>query len=176
MSVSLDPVCRHPALLDQACALPVAQLYLPLLTQGFTSLCGPTSVANILRSMGVPSGKNPLRGLGMRPMSLDQVVSESAEVVPKGWGVAAVRPSDVDALRAELRATNDLRRRYVANFHRHPLFGHGGGHHSPLGGYLEAHDLALVLDVNARFGPWLVSTAALFTALTARGLARFACA
>jgi hypothetical protein len=70
----------------------------------------------------------------------------------------------------------------VLNFSRAPLFGGGGGHHSPLGGYLEEEDLAFVLDVNASYGPWLVRSDRLFEALNTtadwatgltRGLARF---
>lgn len=115
-------------------------------------------------------------------MSLDQLVRETAEVLPAPWTGLAVRPASVEALRRELVASNDERHRYVLNFARGPLFGRGGGHHSPLGGYLEDEDLALVLDVNAGFGPWLVSSERLFEALsttadwatgTTRGLARF---
>jgi hypothetical protein len=96
--------------------------------------------------------------------------------------VRAVRPATVGALRAELGAANDEGRRLVANFTRAPLFGGGGGHHSPIGGYLEPEDLAFVLDVNASFGPWLVCTERLFEAMNTvadwttgatRGLARF---
>jgi len=109
-------------------------------------------------------------------------VNEAAEVVPPGWQVRAVRPRTVDELRTELRASNREDRRYVANFTRSPLFGGGGGHHSPLGGYLEDEDLVFVLDVNSRFGPWLVRTERFFEAVnsvsdrstgTTRGLARF---
>jgi hypothetical protein len=168
--------------LARAWALPVARLYAPLLSQSFTSICGPTSVANVLRSMRVQTGKNPFRRFGLRAMSLDQLVSESAGIVPRGWQVRAVRPRTVAQLRDELRASNDARHRYVVNFSRAPLFGWGGGHHSPLGGYLEDEDLAFVLDVNERFGPWLVSTERLFEAMNTtadwatglkRGLARF---
>ena len=53
----------------------------------------------------------------------------------------------------------------MINFHRRPLFGAGGGHHSPIGGYLEPEDLVFVLDVNERFGPWLVSSDRLFEAM-----------
>ena len=153
-----------------------------MLSQSFTSICGPTSVANVLRSMGLPSRRNPLRGIGLRAMSLDQVARESAEKVPAGWVVQALRPRTVEELRAELRTSNEPHRRYVANFSRRPLFGRGGGHHSPLGGYLAAEDLAFVLDVNAGYGPWLVDTAALFEAINTiadwstgqtRGLVRF---
>jgi hypothetical protein len=83
----------------------------------------------------------------------------------------------VDELRSELRAANDESRRYVSNFDRSSLFGGGGGHHSPLGGFLEDEDLALVLDVNSSFGPWLVEPQRLLEAMTTdggfRGLARF---
>jgi Phytochelatin synthase len=115
-------------------------------------------------------------------MSLDQLAIESAEAVPSGWQVRAMRPRTVDELRAELRASNEPNHRYIANFSRGPLFGRGGGHHSPIGGYLEAEDLAFVLDVNASFGPWLVGTAHLFDAINTtadrstsqtRGLVRF---
>lgn len=166
-------VIRRPELLARAWALPVAQLYTPLCSQGWSSICGPTSVANVLRSMRVPAKKNPFRKFGVRAMSLDQIANESAEVVPPGWKVSVVRPRSADELRAELRTSNDVGRRYVANFTRVPLFGGGGGHHSPIGGYLEDEDLAFVLDVNRGYGPWLVPTGLLYSAMTTRGLARF---
>ena len=115
-------------------------------------------------------------------MSLDQLADEAAEVVPTGWSVRAVRPPTVEALRAELRASNDERHRFVTNFARATLFSGGSGHHSPIGGYLEQEDLAFVLDVNAGYGPWLVATERLFEAMDTvadwatgkkRGLARF---
>ena len=181
-SIRSSPTYQRPALLQKAWELPVAKLYSPLLSQGFTSICGPTSVANVLRSMLVPARKNPLRGIGLRPMGLDQLASEAAEVVPPEWHVRAVRPQTVDELRHELRASNDQTRRYVINFARWSLFGGGGGHHSPLGGFLEHEDLAFVLDVNPGFGPWLVSPQRLFDAMNTktdlstgktRGLAQF---
>jgi len=174
-------VQKDPELLEKAWALPVARLYSPLLSQSFRSICGPTSVANVLRSMQVDAGRNPFRRFGVRAMSLDQLVSESAEVVPAGWAVTALRLPSADALRAELRRANHEDVRYVANFTRRLLFGGGGGHHSPIGGYLEEDDLVFVLDVNKGFGPWLVRTERLFDAMNTddwgrgltRGLARF---
>ncbi len=157
----------------------------PLLSQGITSICRADGVSsNVLRSMGVRTGRNPLRvasGCENGDDGLDQIVSEGAEVVPPGWSTRAVRHRTVDELRAELRASNDERRRYVSNFSRAPLFGGGGGHHSPIGGYLEDEDLAFVLDVNSGFGPWLVTTERLCDAMNTggwsggvtRGLARF---
>ena len=64
-----------------------------------------------------------------------------------------------------MRKSNDPSRRYVVNFSRKPIFGAGGGHHSPIGGYLEAEDLVFVLDVNRKFEPWLVERSRLFTAI-----------
>ena len=162
-----------PELLEKAWSLPVARLYAPLLSQSFRSICGPTSVANVLRSMRLPTGKNPFRRFGLRPMSLDQIVGESSEVLPPTWTVTAVRPRTLDELRAELPRFNDARYRFIANFSRVPIFGGGGGHHSPIGGWLEAEDLVFVLDVNARYGPWLVRSERLFEAMSIRGLARY---
>lgn len=181
-SISANDTWQRPDLLAKAWALPVARLYSPLLSQNFTSICGPTSVANVLRSVGVRTGRNPLRGFGVRAMSLDQLANEAAEVMPEPWRVVSVRPTSVDELREELRAANDERRRLITNFARSSLFGGGSGHHSPIGGYLEHEDLAFVLDVNASYGPWLVTTERLFEAMTTvadwasgktRGLARF---
>lgn len=181
-SIRASATFQQPALLERAWALPVARRYAPLVSQALTSLCGPTSVANVLRSLGVPAERNPLARCGVRPMSLDLVVEESRAVLPPGWQVRAVRPASVEALREELRAANEEGVRFIANFTRAPLFGGGGGHHSPVGGYLEAEDLALVLDVNAGFGPWLVTAPRLFEAMDTvadwstgktRGLARF---
>src|SRR5262249_45266907 len=72
---------------------------------------------------------------------------------------------DLTAFREEMHRTNDPARRYIVNFHRGPLFGWGGGHHSPIGGYLVDADRVLILDVNQRVGPWLVSTASLHAAV-----------
>jgi hypothetical protein len=181
-SIRSNPTYQRRDLLEKAWELPVAKQYSPLLSQSFRSLCGPTSVANVLRSMRAPTGKNPLPGFGFRAMSLDELVREAEGVVPSGWQIRAVRLQTVDELRVELRASNFESRRYVTNFARSPLFGAGGGHHSPLGGFLEQEDLAFVLDVNSGFGPWLASAERLFDAMNTiadwstgktRGLARF---
>lgn len=55
----------------------------------------------------------------------------------------------------------------------------GGGHHSPIGGYLEAEDLVYVMDVNEDYKPWLVSRETLYAAMNTfdgekkRGMLRF---
>ncbi len=76
-----------------------------------------------------------------------------------------IRDIDLDEFRSHLRASNDPERRYLINFHRGPLFGRGGGHHSPIAGYLEERDLVLVFDVNEEYRPWLVESARLFEAM-----------
>jgi hypothetical protein len=71
-----------------------------------------------------------------------------------------------DGFRAHVARANDPARRYVVNFDRRPLFGWGGGHHSPLAGLLA--DRALVLDVNRRVGPWLIAVDHLYAAVATR--------
>ena len=85
-------------------------------------------------------------------------LDELAEVTrPKtSKKVTIVRDIGIDELRAHLRRSNDATRRYLINFHRGLLFGKGVGHHSPIGGYLPAEDLALVLDVNGKRGLLLI--------------------
>ena len=79
--------------------------------------------------------------------------------------VTVLRDLTPDAFREELRHANDLSRRYVVNFARGRIFGAGVGHHWPLGGYLEAEDLVLVLDVNEKFKPWLIERSRLYNAM-----------
>jgi hypothetical protein len=79
--------------------------------------------------------------------------------------VTVLRDLTPEAFRDELAHVNDPSRRYVINFTRAPIFGSGVGHHSPIGGYLEAEDLVLVLDVNEKFKPWLVERPRLYDAM-----------
>jgi len=67
--------------------------------------------------------------------------------------------------REHLRRSNDPGRRYIINFSRKEIFGAGAGHHSPIGGYLEAEDLVFVLDVNRDYQPWLIERDRLFAAM-----------
>jgi hypothetical protein len=64
-----------------------------------------------------------------------------------------------------IRRSNDPSRRYVVNFRRKEIFNAGGGHFSPIAGYLEDLDLVFVLDVNDHFQPWLVERSRLYTAV-----------
>lgn len=79
--------------------------------------------------------------------------------------VSVLRDLTAEQFREHLRRSNDIRRRYVVNFSRASIFGSGAGHHSPIGGYLEAEDLVLVLDVNSKFQPWLIERSRLFAAM-----------
>jgi hypothetical protein len=172
-SIANAPAYQDAALLERAWSLPVASTFdRRVASQTNASVCGPASVANILRSLGAPGGtqedvlaNSGKCGSGYCFMGL--TLDELAEVARKKTSkkVTVVRNITIDELRAHLRRTNDPSRRYLVNFHRGLLFGKGHGHHSPIAGYLEAEDLAFILDVNADFGPWLVSTERLFRAM-----------
>src|SRR5262245_52243260 len=142
-------------LLAAAWRLPVAAIYRDtrLEWQKPRALCGPTSIANALRSFGTEvdrdtlldgTGLSTLFGYRLAGMTLDQL----AEVVrAKSTRRATVlRDLDLGAFIEHLRLANDPARRYIVNFSRHGAGGHGGGHHSPIAGYLEDADRALVLD------------------------------
>jgi hypothetical protein len=164
---------KDAQLLARAWALPVAASYgsrLDYQTNG--SVCGPSSLANTFRSLGVAqaseafvlAGTGKCRtGICFMGLTLDELAEIAA--AKSGRRVTVVRDVGVDELRDHLRRANDPARRTIANFHRGLLFGKGTGHHSPIGGYLEDRDLVFVLDVNEKFGPWLVSTARLHRAI-----------
>ena len=58
-----------------------------------------------------------------------------------------LRNLTAEEFREHMKRANDPGRRYIVNFTREKIFGAGSGHHSPIGGYLEAEDMVLVLDV-----------------------------
>ena len=76
-----------------------------------------------------------------------------------------MRDLSEEQFREHLHRSNDPSRRYVVNFDREQIFGAGVGHHSPVGGYLEAEDLVFVLNVNSDYQPWLVERKRLFGAV-----------
>ena len=174
-SIRQAEIFQDAAELDRAWSLPVASRYraVGLEFQGNGSLCGPTSLANLIRSTGgLASQETILEGAGVKTyfgylpkgLTLDAL----ADVARRRVGaerVHVLRNLDLAAFRAAMREANDPSRRMLVNFHRGPLFGTGGGHHSPIGGYLEQEDLVLVLDVNRAYQPWLVSTERLFEAV-----------
>lgn len=172
-SIAATHEYKDTALVDRAWALPVAATYghrVDYQTNG--SVCGPTSVANVMRSFGDPAatadrvleGTGKCRtGMCWMGLTLDELADVARQKT--GKKVTVLRDLGIDELRTHLRRSNDPSRRYVVNFHRGLLFGKGVGHHSPIAGYLEQEDLVFVLDVNASFGPWLVSTERLFRAM-----------
>ncbi len=164
---------QDPALLAKAWALPVAARYRAELDfQGNGSFCGPTSVVNVMRSLGsggdqatILAGTGVSTFLGFLPggVTLDQLSTVARTKL--GKTVTVLRDLDLATFREQLAHTNDPSRRYVINFSRGPLFGTGGGHHSPIAGYLSQEDLVFVLDVNKKYGPWLVKPERLFEAM-----------
>jgi hypothetical protein len=163
---------QDPELLARGWALPAAQSIKPKFSyQSNGSTCGPTSLANVFRSLGEDADEQSVRkgagkcwtGICFGGLTLDEL----AELVhERGTHKATVlRDLDYDGFLAELRRSNDPKRRYVVNFQRGLLFAKGTGHHSPVGGYLEPENLVFVLDVNEDFRPWLVDARRLFDAM-----------
>jgi hypothetical protein len=166
-------VVRTPELVERAWALPAAAAYARKLdSQTNGSTCGPASLANVFRSLGEPATNEQAvlkdtgkcrTGTCFVGLTLDEL-AEIARTHTKRT-VTVLRDLSPEAFREHLRKSNDPARRYVVNFDRKNIFGGGGGHHSPIGGYLEDEDLVFVLDVNADYGPWLVERPRLFAAL-----------
>ena len=166
-------VTHTPALIDRAWTLPAAATYHhDVLWQSNGSLCGPTSLANVFRSLGESETSVPqvLDGTGMcatgvciMGLTLDQLADIARDHTHRK--VTVFRDLTLESFREHMRLSNDANRRYVVNFTRRPIFGAGGGHHSPIGGYLEAEDLVFVLDVNEDFKPWLVESSRLYAAV-----------
>ncbi|HEX8951085.1 MAG TPA: phytochelatin synthase family protein [Polyangia bacterium] len=173
-SIKKSAEYQDAALLERAWALPVAAIYRKdgVDYQGNGSFCGPTSAVNVLRSLGDGADQahvldgtdaHPHFGMLFGGITLDRL----ADVVrmKSGKRVTVLRDLTLDRFRAEIARSNDPALRYIVNFHRGPLFATGGGHHSPIGGYLADRDLVLVVDVNRKYQPWLVPTARLFEAV-----------
>jgi hypothetical protein len=164
---------QNPALLKKAWALPVAATYQTGVEfQRNPSVCGPTSLANVLHSLKMPGtqesilqGTNFTTVLGYLPegLTLDQLADIARQKQLRK--VTVLRDLDLAAFREHLSHVNDPARRYVINFSRGPLFGTGGGHHSPIAAYLSQEDLVLILDVNQKYGPWLVKPERLYDAM-----------
>lgn len=164
---------RSPALLAKASELPAARALLENLDyQDNGSTCGPASLANLFRSLGsdVDTESEVLEGSGRCSFGVcfgGLTLDELAEVARRKTNrkVTVLRDLSLDDFRRELREANSPDRRVLVNFHRKPIFGQGGGHHSPIGGYLEEEKLVLVLDVNENYRPWLLADEKLFAAM-----------
>jgi hypothetical protein len=168
-------VTRTPTLTEQAWRLPVASSFQGQIAwQSNASLCGPASLANVFRSFGdetatedtVLAGRGKCwTGFCIMGLTLDELAELAKEKTDRK--VSVLRDLTPEQFLEHLHRSNDLSRRYVINFSRASIFGSGTGHHSPIGGYLEAEDLVLVLDVNSKFQPWLIERSRLFSAMDA---------
>jgi hypothetical protein len=158
---------------ERAWHLPVAATFSRQLTwQSNASRCGPAAVANVYRSLN-ESAYTEARVLAgtarcwtgwcIIGLTLDELAVVAR--VNTSRTVTVLRDLTEEQFREHLRRSNDPGRRYIVNFNRERIFGAGGGHHSPIGGYLEHEDLAFVLDVNQQFQPWLVEGSRLFSAV-----------
>ena len=159
--------------MDRAFGEAKARGYTPeLYWQHNGSTCGPASLVNAFRSQGRAvadegevldrGGVCPM-GMCMAGLTLDELAQLARDA--GAMDVELHRDMNPQGFRELLRQANDPAKRVVVNFHRKPIFGTGGGHHSPIGGYLEAEDLVLVLDVNESYGPWLIERERLFAAV-----------
>lgn len=172
--ISSSAAYQDAALLERAWSAPVAASYRQagVVYQPNGSVCGPTSLANVDRSLGLGaatpdtvlagSGKCPW-GICFGGLTLDELALLAERTT--GRHARVVRDLDLAGFRAELAHVADEGRRYVANFDRGPLFGFRGGHHSPIGAWLSDRDLVLVIDVNQKYEPWLVPSERLFQAM-----------
>lgn len=166
-------VIRTDDKLAQAWHLPTAATFKKEVAwQSNVSLCGPASIANVLRSLGesaisesaVLAGTGRCRiGICVMGLTLEELADVARSKTQRK--VTVLRDLTAEEFQQHLKRANNPDRRYIINFTRKEIFGAGGGHHSPIGGYLEAEDLVFVLDVNRNFQPWLVQRSRLFLAM-----------
>jgi Phytochelatin synthase len=165
---------RNVSLLAEAERMPVAESYLAhhFEYQQNASVCGPTSAADLMRSIGHPESQTDVIAQGgiktvfgyvIPGLTLDQEASLLRGAT--GAPVTLLRGLDLPTFRKYLASANDPARRFIVNFHRGPMFGRGGGHFSPILAYLPDRDLVLVGDVNENYGIYLVSSQRLFDAM-----------
>jgi hypothetical protein len=166
-------VTRTPELVQRAWRLPVATTFnRQIIFQSNGSRCGPAAVANAYRSLAeapITEGK-VLAGTGrcwtgvcIFGLTLDELADVARANTSRK--ITVLRDLTEEQFREHLRRSNDPTRRYIVNFNRERIFGAGVGHHSPIGGYLEAEDLVFILDVNPDYQPWLVERTRLFAAV-----------
>ena len=162
-SIALRPEYQDAALLERAWTLPVAARFGHTLeSQRNVSACGLASAANVFRSLGTGpttassvvegTGKCRMLGYCWNGLTLDELADVIRSKTDRK--VTVLRDLTLAEFRAQVARANDSGRRYIVNFLRGLLFGQGGGHHAPIGGYLPDRDLVLVLwSVDARYGP-----------------------
>jgi hypothetical protein len=163
---------QDATLLAKAWELPVAKTYRPTLAfQSNGSTCGPTSLSDVERSLGLTSDERSIvngtgkcwSGVCFGGLALDELAAVARQNTKHR--VSVLRGFSYEDFRKLLPTFNDPARRTIANFQRGMLMGKGTGHFSPIGGYLETEDLVFVLDVNKKYEPWLVEPRRLFDAI-----------
>ncbi|MGU3390857.1 phytochelatin synthase family protein [Sphingomonas sp. M1A8_2b] len=141
VSIEYQPSCRDPRAMAATWSLPVARTYrrLPYEFQGNQSFCGPTSLADVMHSLGDASNQraviagsryDPWFGVLPGGMDLDELADLTRQRTRDP--VTVVRDPALTSFRSYMRLANDPVRRIIVNFHRGPLFGRGGGHFSPI--------------------------------------------
>lgn len=164
-------VTRTPELVERAWHLPVAATFQRNVDWQSRLSLRPAAVANAYRSLGEAAGTEGKvladtwscwTGVCIMGLTLDELAKVAQSHTTRK--VTVLRDLGETQFLEHLRRSNDPGRRYIVNFDRAQSFGAGSGHHSPIGGYLEAEDLVFVLDVNFDFQPWLVERKRLFDA------------
>jgi len=195
--VKMLPVYQDKALLAKAWALPAARLYGRIIYQPVEGFCGHATISNGVFSipphdkfvvmpptavpMGVAEMKEFCQNLCKAPAT-----TNGTEKSGNGCLCTAVE-SFTDNLTYEkfmeiVRSSNDSRYRLLANFMRGPLFfcdsnvqvdffmKYMSGHWSPIAGYLEEEDLVFVLDVNEKYGAYLVPSRRMYESVNTKDL------
>jgi hypothetical protein len=143
----------------------------PLVKQTNKTFCGVATLSHTVAALGgeAPDQEEVLLGTNVsygpvldRGMTLDALAA--AVRASTGKRARVLRNLSLAGFRRHLRRIGDGRQ-YLVNFQRGPIFGWGGGHHSPLGGYLADTDEVLVLDVNPSVRPFLIRTELLWKAM-----------
>jgi hypothetical protein len=166
-------VVTSGAALEDALAAPVARRYLrDFRTQETLSSCGPASVLNVLASLDMPVASESAlfaektwQRLRMRLLgtSLDDLAALLAG--QRVGRVEVLRDLPYKAFLTTLLRCNDLANRCIVNFDRGPIFGVSVGHFSPIAGYDPREDHVTLLDVTPGFGPTLIPSQLLYTAV-----------
>ena len=174
-TIERTPTFRDATLLAKAEHTPVAKDYLShsFEYQHNPSVCGPTSAADLLHSLGRSDSQTDVMARGGITSVFGYVIpgltlDQEAALLRRTTGdpVTLMRDLDLARFRALLARANDSSLRFIVNFHRGPMFGRGHGHFSPILAYLGDRDLVLVGDVNRDYGIYLVASGRLFDAMS----------
>jgi hypothetical protein len=152
---------------------PVARAYLGhFKTQESPSSCGPASVLNVLASIGAPIADERTLfdgdrwgwlSMRIQGMTLDALAALLAQ--RRIGEVTVLRDLSFEAFLSQVREADNAANRLIVNFDRAPIFGVAIGHFSPIGGYDAERDLVLLLDVTPGYGPSLIPSKLLYTAV-----------